>query len=72
MVAQLVYGFPFISHHQAHVELVAVRPPITTSGNEHLLIFPIYSPVVAALERVRKDIVNLVRTGLEILYDLVV
>jgi hypothetical protein len=54
------------------VKLVAMRPPITTSGDEHLLIFPIYSPVVAALERVREDIVNLVRTGLEILYDLVI
>ena len=72
MVDQLAYGFPFISHHQAHVELVAVRPPITTSGDQHLLIFPINSPVVAALERVSKDIVNFVWTGLEVLYDLVV
>lgn len=72
MVDQLVYGFSLISHRQAYVKLVAMRPPITTSGNEHLLIFPIYSPVVAALERVREDIVNLVRTGLEILYDLVI
>lgn len=54
------------------MELVAVRPPITTSGDEHLLIFPINSPVVAALEWVRKDIVNLVWTGLEILYNLVI
>lgn len=49
-----------------------MRPPITTSGDEHLLIFPINSPVVAALEWVRKDIVNLVWTGLEILYNLVI
>jgi hypothetical protein len=54
------------------VKLVSVRPPITTSGDEHLLIFPIYSSVVTALEWVGEDIVNFVWTRLEVLYDLVV